>query len=364
MSFSTCLRALLASLALALAACASPLLHYQASDIPPLQLAVVGQPPVQDGRARFRTLFCGLAAHEQTPGVDCGKLLVSLAAEPREEDPAPLPPHDPRMRILLVPGGVAECFEDAELFPEAIPRLRALGYSVNTVRVSGRSSSAANAWRIAAAVARTSVPPDGRLVLMGYSKGAADIMEFLVQYPSLVPRVHAVVSIAGSVNGSPAANRYAFVYQALKDWPSKRCPPGDRGIAQDLKREARMKWLARHKLPDSVRYFSVGSMAPEEEVARAMAPLEAPLRYMDPLNDGQLLFSDQLLPGSELLGYVRADHWAVALPLQERWPILAGNSAGAHFPRGLLLEAIVLRMAEALRERPPAREAPGTPSGG
>lgn len=339
---------MLTGLVLGLAGCASPLLKYKASDMPPVQLAVVGQPSVRDGRARFRTIFCELAA--QTPGVDCAKVLVPLAEEPRETTPAPLPSHDPRLRILLVPGGVAECFEDAELFPEAVPRLRALGYSVNTVRVSGRSSSATNAWRVALAVAQTPVPPDGRLVLMGYSKGTSDILDFLVQYPSLATKVHAVVSIAGSVNGSPAANRYAFVYQAMKDWPSKRCPPGDRGVALDLRREPRMRWLAQHRLPSHIRYFSVGSMAPKEELARAMTPMDGPLRYMDPLNDGQLLFYDQLVPGSELLGYVRADHWAVALPLQERWLLLAGNSAGTHFPRGLLLEAIVLRTVEALHE--------------
>ncbi len=334
---------------LMLASCTSPLLEYRASEVPPLQLAVVGQPSVHDGRARFRTIFCELA-RERSPGADCEKLLARLADEPGATGPASLPQHDPRLRILLVPGGFAECFKDAELFPEAVPRLRSLGYSVDMVHISGRSSSAFNARRIAVAVAHTPLPPDGRLVLMGYSKGVVDILEFLSQYPSLAARVRAVVSIAGSVNGSPAANRYTFVYQAMKDWPSKRCPPGDRGVAVDLQREPRMRWLARHRLPKHIRYFSIASIAPEEEIARAMAPTNGPLNYVDPLNDGQLLFYDQLLPGSELLGYVRADHWAVALPLQEQWPRLAGNPAGVHFPRDLMLEAIVLRTAEALRD--------------
>lgn len=343
--------AALAGLMLGLASCASPLLEYRASDVPPLQLAVVGQPSVHDGRARFRTIFCELA-RERAPDVDCDKVLAHFANEPGATNEAPLPQHDPRLRILLVPGGFAECFKDAELFPEVMPRLHALGYSVDTVPVSGRSSSAFNAWRIAVAVAHTPVPPDGRLVLMGYSKGIVDILEFLSQYPSLAPRVHAVVSIAGSVNGSPAANRFTFVYQAMKDWPIKGCPPGDRGVAVDLQREPRMRWLARHRLPPNIRYFSIGSIAPNEESARGMGLMKGPLNYVDPLNDGQLLFYDQLLPGSELLGYVRADHWAVALPLQDRWPILAGNSAGVRFPRELMLEAILLRTAEALRDSP------------
>jgi len=342
------LLATLAGLAMGLTGCATPLLAYEASDMPPLQLAVVGQPSVQDGRARFREIFCGLAARQNPPGLDCEKLLVRLAAEPTAREPAPLPSHDPRLHILLVPGGFAECFKDAPLFPEALPRLKAAGYSVSTAAVSGRSSSEYNAWRIAVEVARTPLPPEGRLVLMGYSKGVTDILEFLVQYPSLAARVHAVVSIAGSVNGSPIANRFSFLYEASDDWVLRNCPPGDRRVAADLQRERRLNWLARHRLPGHIRYFSIGTIAPEEEVARAMLLTDESLRYVDPLTDGQLLFYDQLLPGSELLGYVRADHWAVALPLQEYWHVLATNPAGAHFPRGLLLEAIMLHMSEAL----------------
>lgn len=343
------LLAALAGVVLSLAGCTSPLLAYKPSEVPPLQLAVVGQPSFHDGRARFREIFCELAAREGQHGLDCEQLLVRLAAEAPSQDSAPLPSHDPRLRILLVPGGFAECFKDAPLFPEALPRLSAVGYSVSTVPVSGRSSSAYNAWRIAVTVARTPVPPDGRLVLVGYSKGVTDILEFLVQYPSLAARVHAVVSIAGSVNGSPIANRFTSLYEATDDWVLRNCPPGDRNVAVELKREARLNWLARHRLPGHIRYFSIGTIASEPEVARAMMLTDDSLRYVDPLRDGQLLFYDQLLPGSELLGYVRADHWAVALPLQEHWHVLATNGARTHFPRGLLLEALMLHLSEALR---------------
>ena len=48
-----------------------------------------------------------------------------------------------------------------------------------------------------------------------------------------------------------------------------------------------------------------------------------------------------------LLGYVNADHWAVALALDEKWPFLAG-SGGRPFPRETLFEALVLYVAEQL----------------
>ena len=339
---------LMATLAMGLMSCATPLLAYSPADIPPLQLAVVGQPSVQDGRTRFRTLFCELAARESPHGLDCEKLLVRLAAEPEETAPAPLPAHDPRLQILLIPGGFAECFKEAELLPEAMPRLRSAGYQVRLVPVSGRSSSAYNTYRIAVAVARTQLPPGGRLVLMGYSKGAVDILEFLVQYPSLAARVHAVVSISGSINGSPVANRYGFLYRATEDVILRDCPPGDKSISVDLERERRQSWLARQRFPGHIRYFSIGSIAPPEERARAFLHIGGSLRYIDPLHDGQLIFYDQLIPGSELLGYVRADHWAIALTLQEHWHLMGTNPAGTHFPRGLLVEAIMLRVSEAL----------------
>jgi hypothetical protein len=43
-----------------------------------------------------------------------------------------------------------------------------------------------------------------------------------------------------------------------------------------------------------------------------------------------------LIPGSVLLGFANGDHWAVVLPLQEKWPYWGGNSAGTRYPRDQL----------------------------
>jgi hypothetical protein len=40
-------------------------------------------------------------------------------------------------------------------------------------------------------------------------------------------------------------------------------------------------------------------------------------RY-SPRNDGLLLYTDQLIPGGTLLGYANADHWSVALSLENK----------------------------------------------
>lgn len=49
-------------------------------------------------------------------------------------------------------------------------------------------------------------PVDGDFLLVGYSKGAPDILNLLVQRPDLAPRIRGVVGWAGAVGGSYLAN--------------------------------------------------------------------------------------------------------------------------------------------------------------
>jgi len=71
------------------------------------------------------------------------------------------------------------------------------------------------------------------------------------------------------------------------------------------------------------------------------------IRRYDPRNDSQLHFYDQLIPGCTLLGYVKADHWAIALPFsQDRFaPALIDKN---EFPREVLLEAVFRFVEEKL----------------
>jgi hypothetical protein len=55
-----------------------------------------------------------------------------------------------------------------------------------------------------------------------------------------------------------------------------------------------------------------------------------------------MIFYDQLVPGSTLVGYINADHWALAVPISRSHP-----STGAMFvtqnayPREALTEALL-----------------------
>jgi len=339
-----------ALLLVSVSACTPPLTHYR-TDVPALQLSVLGQPPASDGRVRFREIYCGVLSSEPSSSTtNCGEALVRLSDEPpARSSQAPLPAFDPSMHILFVGGAFGECFRDiASPFPADFAKLSGLGYRMRLVSVDGRSSSTRNAGQIADAVREEQVGPGEKLVLMGYSKGTPDILEFLVRNPELATRVDAVVSFAGAVNGSPLGEAYAGLYAMVAGIDLKSCGPGDHGVLDSLRVKVRTQWLARHRLPANVRYFSVSSFTESDQTARLMFITKGDLNRVEALNDGQTIFYDQLVPGSVLLGYAHGDHWAVVLPLQEKWPYWGGNSAKTHYPRDLLFEAVVLYVGEAL----------------
>jgi hypothetical protein len=247
-----------------------------------------------------------------------------------------------------VSGAFSECLGDEALpFKRASEALARSGYRIATIVVGGRSGSEHNARQIADRLAHA--PPDeaGPAVLIGYSKGATDSLEFLVRHPDAAARVTAVVSVAGAVAGSPLATDADGIYDALFDWvPWDRCPPGDGGVLDSLSEPVRRDWLAQHPLPPGVRYFSVAAFTTRARMAAALVPGWELLLRHDVRNDGQLLARDALIPGATLLGYVDADHWSAAIDVESAHPLLGKRSDPAPFPRAALLEAILLQVAE------------------
>jgi hypothetical protein len=323
--------------------------------IPARMLAIVGTPSVGDGRVRFREVFCSVLAlrHGPQENPQCQDYLWRLADEKDGAvAPARLPPHDPRLRIVLVAGAFSECLSEAgQLYRSGVQRLQSLGYRIDTVHISGRSGSDTDARLIAEALGQIPVEADERLLMLGHSKGAVDILHFLVNYPEQAARVSAVLSVAGAVNGSPLADMTAPLYVLFGAYlPFVRCGPGDHQVIADLEPTVRLHWLATHRLPAHVRYFSLAAFAERARVARALFLTSGWLARLDPQNDGQLLARDMLIPGSTLLGYARADHWAVALTLENKFPFLAGRPGVQNkFPADVLFEAMVLFVIEHLQ---------------
>jgi hypothetical protein len=66
------------------------------------------------------------------------------------------------------------------------------------------------------------------------------------------------------------------------------------------------------------------------------------LNQFDSRNDGQLFFYDKLNPGSVLLGFVNADHWAVFVSININHPFIASQFIDKNAsPRRVLVETIV-----------------------
>ena len=324
----------------------------------PLVTVPVRLAGVVDDRARFRRIFCALDAdHGARFAVrrSCRDSLQQLAGEnvpPSTPISIGPPPGAPRLHIVIIPGMFGECVRRWALpLQDGAAYLRSQGYRVDTIDVGGRSSSEQNANIIANAIPRL-VKPGERLLVIGYSKGISDILETLAIHPQAIPPKSAIVSLAGIVSGTPIADHTAALDRLVADVPLRSCGSGDQGAVESVSRRHRIAWLADHPLPLDRTYFSVAAFTDKTHVSPPLEGAYRELSRIDPRNDGQVIATDAILPGSHLLGYLNADHWAVALPLADNVPKLRPVFGGRNdYPREILLEAIV-RTVEGVKAEP------------
>ena len=314
-----------------------------------------GPPPAAlDGRARYRQIYCDLVGRraEATPATaHCEDLIWRLRDEAASAgNPAGLPVFATRLRIFVVSGAFSDCRTPAAVpFKEAIAGLIAGGTRIEAVMVSGRSGAAHNARQIADALRSANLKPNDRVVLVGYSKGAVDILEFLTAYPQDAQSVVAVVSVAGALQGSPLADEGDWWYRTfLAHAFSGTCDPGDGQVLNSLRPATRRAWFESHALPERVAYFSLAAFTTEEHLSHGLKPAWRSLARHDERNDGQVLARDAIIPGATLLGYVNSDHWDVAISLEDQMPELSRRDSARALPRSELLLAALLYVSESL----------------
>jgi hypothetical protein len=352
----TTLASLVIATCVVLSACAArPLMPYS-TDTPPLALAPTTRMGVQDHRGRFREIYCAvLKAHGQSlPDYrPCNEALTRVGTEPPGTgNPVDLGPSRRHLVAAVVPGIGYECFEPWLDPPgTAVQHLRQFGYDALLLKVDALSSSENNARQIRDAI--IAMPSDTgapRLVLIGYSKGAPDILEAVVAYPELRRRVAAVVSVAGAIGGSPLADD-AEQYQAdlLRYFPGATCGPGDGGGVASLRPAIREAWLAQNSLPPELPYYSLITFPQPELISSILTTSYNKLARVDARNDSQMIFYDEVVPGSVLMGYLNADHWAVAVPISRTHPTIASIFVTQNaYPREALLEALMRFVEEDL----------------
>jgi len=277
---------------------------------------------VRDLRASYRTAVCSRLPADAPP---CDEILFRTSPEVPDGLTAPVADLARRYRIVFVPGFLNECLEGlARPFSDVEEALRVGGFRVDYLQVSGRGTSTANADRLARQLGAL-LPVDPRpVVVFAYSKGLLDVLELVVRHPEVTRPIAAVVGVAGAAYGSPLADTMDALYRRwFASLPLAGCERGTGEEIEDLQRHVRVGWWRRHGSAITVPLFSIVAAPNPDRVSPVVRAAYLTLSRTDPRNDGNLVWEDQIAPGGNLLGYVNADHLAIAVPVAHALPVMA-----------------------------------------
>ena len=142
--------------------------------------------------------------------------------------------------------------------------------------------------------------------------------------------------VASLLDCHGTASAAAFAYRAAGR------EMGDDGALDSLRTGVRQNWLAQHPLPDTIHSYSMVALPQAGMVSAILQPGYDQLAAIHPLNDSNVLFYDEIIPGSTLLGYANADHWAIALPVAQSSPTLGATVVNENlYPREVLWQAMI-----------------------
>jgi pimeloyl-ACP methyl ester carboxylesterase len=320
--------------------------------------AYIATADIHDDRGRFAEIYCAVLEARRDAVPDWRSCEEALRLSGQENgasgEPVALGRNQSDLLALFVPGLGWNCFESFLDIAYSVPtHVAQFGYELRMIPIDGLSSSANNARMIRDFVAALpEEDADRPLVLMGYSKGAPDILEAVVAYPELAERVAAVVSIAGAVHGSPLADD-ATQAQAnmLTIVPGSECEEedGDNDAIASLRTDVRQQWLEDNTLPGNIRFFSLVTFPEEDRVSWGLRNSWILLGQKDIRNDTQVIAFDQIIPASTLLALVNADHWAIAVAVARTHPLIGGTAINRNdYPREALTEALLRYLDETL----------------
>lgn len=333
---------------------------------PPAMLYPLGMPPVNDARGPFRNLLGEVVKLRQGKYPDerqVENILHNLGETPSVPTPVDLPNTPSDLVVIVVSGVLWECVSNVALpfgrgksvdvateYDYLEPRYA----NIDVVHVRGIATSEHNAKIVEESIRKHRNAAN--VIIVAYSKGVPDTLEALRRMGGDLPKnVRALVSVAGVVSGSPLAdwlNRYRH-FLALVPTPGA-CSHVNENFLKSISRDRCLHWLDKHwpEMPSGIRYYSLVTFTQPKRMHWFLRMLYAKLAEVEPRNDSHMLIHDQVLPGASLLGYVKSDHWAVALPFNRSthsfWNYLLRNHNA--FPREVLFETI-LRYVEDDLER-------------
>lgn len=220
------------------------------------------------------------------------------------------------------------------------------------------------------------VPP-GDVLLMGYSKGAPDILSLLAARPDLAPRIRGVIGWAGAVGGSYVADD---IYNQIKDLPLFVAAKGvSNQVVKQMLRLAPIAELnqidrrideydALGAIESLTTWFRTGFVEDNSELINSLgipmfyftgstSLLEVPyfqrqgtieLDEHDQNNDMQLTQEQARLPlrNAPRLAMFHANHWDLSYDRFPWYTTMGSQHLKEPFARRAALSAIVLLMAE------------------
>ena len=286
---------------------------------------------------------------------NCGSYILSPKSRPAPLPTEPAVAQD--VRLVMIGGIFSQCInKDVNLFANTVnyvktAKVAGLGsLKSESVQVSGYSSSDENAKQIVSAIDSLNLNSSERLVVVGYSKGISDLITALALYPTVGEKVDAVISVAGVVLGSPLAENKKIIGKILQLSSASCRGPDGQGL-ESITPVVRQQFLKQHSLPKQVKYYSLVGAVPRSETSLVLLPLWDQASMATGASDGQVSSNDAVLPGSTLLGHMKADHWAIAMPFITGTPTLAKTLVTKNqFPREVMfstaLEVVLAELAE------------------
>jgi len=318
-------RALAAALVVLLQACANtgpgPLPHGTAVD--------------RDMRGAFRAALC---SPDRLPADECVRVLRTYDGEVAAARPSPASPA--RHRLVFVPGFLASCFAGIHSFADVVDEARAAGFTADVLGVGGRNDVVSNAKLITQQMERITASDSRRIIVIGHSKGANELLQMLVDRPDIAARIDGVLTVAGALQGSPLASDLRGMYDAtLAILPLAGCDRGTGDPVGDLTLESRATWWSRYGDALTTPLYSLVTLPDLSRLSFSLFWTYARLSVSTPDNDGMLRVQDQVVPSSQLLGIVNADHLTVAIPHPGLLYLLVFNPVP--FPRPQVYRAAI-----------------------
>lgn len=293
------------------------------------------EPGVTSG---FADLFCSVLKQKNPDTGDWSACSQYLDANGRTDVNLPEPGN--KYRLLIVPGIMSSCVSDTPAFQEGQKALKER-YNIATDLVQVPNDPSEQNAKMIGDFIRGQSADARKFIVIGYSKGAPDVMTALAQESGVPERVAAFVSVAGAVAGSPIADVLPDAADKwIRQYNMKGCQGDLAAGFKSLRRENRAIFLAAHpRMP--VPSYSIVTKSDKTNTSKALLQTWQLLAAYGLVQDGQLLRDDATVPSSKFLGVALADHFAVALPFDKSSDSAVRSGMDkTRYPRAALLEAI------------------------